>query len=88
VSFYTRKLLPNRKTLLDKGYMMKAFPEIKELVHFSNYRVNPAIKEEEVKAIEELRVKDPNIYDVVGIGLPGTTQGGAYAHLNLNLESK
>lgn len=32
-------------------------------------------------AIEELKIKDPIKYDVVGIGLLGVPEGGAYAHL-------
>src|SRR5581483_8198846 len=61
--------------------MVQEFPETRELVHFSNYRVNPGAKEEEIKKIEELKVKDPLKYDVVGIGLPGIEEGGVYAHL-------
>jgi len=81
VSFYVKKLLPNRKLLVDNGFMMKALPNTGELVHYTNYRVNPGAKKEDIEAIETLKHKDPIKYDVVGISLPGTSQGGAYAHL-------
>ena len=51
------------------------------LMHYTNYRVNPAITEAQKENIENLREKDPALYDVVGIGLPGVTSGGVYAHL-------
>lgn len=81
VALYTKKLMPNRKILLDKGFMMKEFSEAKELVHYTNYRANPGITKERIQKLEEIRIKDPLLYDVVGIGLPGVEKGGVYAHL-------
>jgi phage terminase large subunit len=81
VSFYVKKLPPNRKILTEKGYMTKIFPETKELVHLTNYRVNPGITQEKIDDIESMKLNDPLRYDVVGLGLPGIPQGGVYAHL-------
>jgi hypothetical protein len=37
-------------------------------MHYTNYRVNPAISPQKVEETESLRDKDPAFYDVVGIG--------------------
>lgn len=50
-------------------------------MHYTNYRVNPAISPTQIEEIEKLRNRDPALYDVVGIGLPGVPSGGVYAHL-------
>lgn len=50
-------------------------------MHYTNYRVNPGATPEDIANIEGLRQRDPALYDVVGIGLPGVPKGGVYSHL-------
>jgi len=50
-------------------------------MHYINYRVNPSLSSQDIENIENLRTKDPALYNVVGIGLPGVPSGGVYAHL-------
>jgi|SRR5947199_5828935 len=81
VSFYVKKLPPNRSILMREGYQWKYFEEQKELVHMTNYRVNPALPPASIAKIEYFKDRDPSFYDIVGIGLPGVPKGGVYAHL-------
>ena len=81
VNKYTKMLPPNRYTLLNKGYQWSFLENERALMHYTNYRVNPAISPQKVEETESLRDKDPAFYDVVGIGLPGVPKGGVYAHL-------